>query len=268
MVLVLSWLPLSPAGHAYLGLVLGVLAGTIGLPIPEEVPLLTAGVLAALGVIDLPTAIVVGVLVCFFGDLAVFATGRKIGFHLEGHPRIARVVRGRYFRRARALYVERGPWTLFIARMLPGVKTPFLFTAGAMRMPWKSFLAFDLGSVLLLVPSLVLIGYHSSWSLARLTKVVGELGLLAAAGFVLALALAAAIYVARRRRRLARLRARRANASASRLYRLDGGARQAPDAELRRSRAVSGRPRPSLPATPRKSVDRTDRPAAERGAVP
>ncbi|GAB4224288.1 MAG: hypothetical protein Kow0062_25820 [Acidobacteriota bacterium] len=213
MPLVLSWLPLSPAGHAYLGLVLGVMAGTVGIPIPEEVPLLTAGVLAALGVIDLRIAIAVGIVTCFVGDLAVFATGRRIGFHLEGHPRIARVVRGRGFRRARRLYVDHGPWTLFIARMLPGVKTPFLFTAGAMRMPWRRFLAFDLGSVLVLVPTLVLVGYHSSWSLAQLTRVIGEVGLLAAALFVLALGGVIAAYAIRRRRRLARLRARRAAAT-------------------------------------------------------
>lgn len=197
----LALLSLTPAGHAYLALMLGIWAATVGVPVPEEVPLLTAGVLAAVGVIKLPWAIAAGATACFTGDVVVFIVGRRIGGHLSEHPYLNRVMRGKHVLRAQQLYVKRGPWTLFIARLLPGLKMPFLFTAGALRMSWRRFIFFDLASVCVLVPALVLAGYHSSASLGQLQKIVRDIGLLGVVLAVLLIAALVAIYLIRRRRR-------------------------------------------------------------------
>ncbi len=197
----LALLPLSPAGHAYLALMLGIWAASLGVPVPEEVPLLTAGLLAAVGVIELRWAILAGAVACFTGDLFVYMVGRRVGNHLSEHRFLSRMIRGRYVQRAQDLYVRRGPWTLFFARLLPGLKMPFLFTAGALRMSWRRFLFFDLASVLVLVPLLVFLGYHSSASLAQLQRWVRDAGLLGAALAVLAAAVVVGAYLVRRRRR-------------------------------------------------------------------
>ncbi len=194
---------LSSAAKAYLALFLGIWAATLGVPIPEEVPLLTAGVLAAMGVISIPGAIVVGMLACFSGDLFVYGIGRRIGSHMEDHPRIRKMLRGRHLRKARYLYVNRGPWTLFFARLMPGLKMPFLFTAGALRMPWRRFLLYDIASICLLVPGLVFLAYHSSMSAAQLTEIVRKFGAIAVPVFLglLALLILAWVLVRRQRRR-------------------------------------------------------------------
>jgi membrane protein DedA with SNARE-associated domain len=196
-------LPISPAAKAYLALVLGIWAASAGVPIPEEVPLLTGGVLAALGIVDLWAVIAIGLAACFTGDLAVYVLGRRIGIHLDGHRWLSRLMRGRALRRARVLYVKRGPWALFIARWLPGLKMPFLFTAGALRMPWRRFLAYDIASISVLVPSVVLIAYHSSFTVSQLQHIFRNIGVVGTVGFLLAIGLGVFWWRLRRQRRLA-----------------------------------------------------------------
>lgn len=205
----LGMLPISPAAKAYLALVLGIWAATAGVPIPEEVPLLTGGVLAALGIVDLWAVIAIGLAACFTGDLFVYTLGRRIGMHLDGHRWLSRLMRGRALRRARVLYVKRGPWALFIARWLPGLKMPFLFTAGALRMPWRRFLFYDIASIGVLVPTVVLVAYHSSFTVAQLRHVLHHIGLFGSLGFVAAMGLGLVWWRLRRRRRAAGTMARR-----------------------------------------------------------
>ncbi len=181
-------------------ILLVIWGSSLGLPVPEEVPLLTAGVLASQGTIDVGWAIVVGLLACLSGDLFIYAVGRKVGPRLEEHRFLRRLVRSRHLERARSLYVKRGPWALCIARLLPGLKMPFLFTAGALRMPFRRFLAYDLLSVLVLIPGLVLIGYHSSRSMPEILALFRRAGM---TGLVLAglgVAVIVALALIRRRR--------------------------------------------------------------------
>ncbi len=204
----LGSLPLSAAAHGYLALLLGIWAASVGVPIPEEIPLLSAGILAALGIIEIPEAIAVGLFACVTGDLLVYGLGRRIGSHLNEHPYLRRIMRGRYLLRARHLYVRRGPWTLLVARLLPGLKMPFIFTAGALRMPFQRFLLYDVLSVSVLVPSLVLVAYHSSLSVAQLDRLFVDVSLVAVPAFLLVLGLLVGLYAWRRRRFVARRHAR------------------------------------------------------------
>ncbi len=197
----------GPEVHAILVIVLGVWAGTLGLPVPEEIPLLTAGIMAAVGILPLHVAILVGIAACFSADVTVFAFGRRVGHGLQRHPRVRRFMRGRYLLRARHLYLHRGRFTMFVARLVPGLKMPYLLTAGAFHMPWPLFLARDILTLFLLVPALVLLSYSSSLSLAQLALLVRHWGLVTglafAAGLVIWLWLSRG---ARRRRAIWRAR--------------------------------------------------------------
>lgn len=200
----LGLLPISAAAKAYLALVLTIWAASAGLPVPEEVPLLTIGVLAALGVVDLWGAIAVALFACLSGDILVFVLGRRIGSHLNEHRYLRRIMRGRALLRARYMYVRRGPWALFFARWLPGLKMPFLFTAGALRMPWKRFLIYDIASISILVPTIVLVAYHSSFSLPQLQHLVHEVGILGTIVFLVFAGVLVAAWSIRYNRRRAR----------------------------------------------------------------
>ncbi len=172
--------------------------------------MITAGLLAAFGVVDIFWAIVIGTSLVVVGDLAVFVLGHGLARHLHTHPRLRRLMRTRTMARARHLYVHRGPWTLSIARLIPGLKTPFVLTAGMLRMSWPKFLLFDLVSAIVIAPAIVLAAYYSSISLAQLEGAVRGAAPAAIPVFLLLLAgLATAWHLKRRhrqRRRAGRLR--------------------------------------------------------------
>lgn len=174
----------GPDLQAVLAILFGIWGGTLGLPWPEEIPLLTAGIAAAMGVLPLPWAIAVGFFACFTADLGVFWFGRRVGNRLHSYPRLRRILRGRYLLRARHLY-KRGRIKMFVARLIPGLKTPFLFTAGAVGMPPVRFIVFDLVVLALLVPSMVLLAFGSGRSLAQLGPLVHRAAIWVALGALL-----------------------------------------------------------------------------------
>jgi membrane protein DedA with SNARE-associated domain len=96
------------------------------------------------------------------GDLLPFVLGRVFG------PRLLRLrwmrilvnkqrlaMFDRWFRR-------RGDAVILIARFLVGLRVVAFFTAGTMKMPWRRFLLLDGLGILLIVPLLTWLGYHSA----------------------------------------------------------------------------------------------------------
>ena len=67
------------AASPYAGLYLALGLGGMGFPIPEEVPVLTAGVLAHKGVVRWWLALLVCVAGVATGDLVLYMTGRRWG---------------------------------------------------------------------------------------------------------------------------------------------------------------------------------------------
>lgn len=128
---------------SYGGLLLVLLLGSIGLPIPEEVPIVTAGVLSHYGVmrwwLALPT-VIVGV---FTGDIFLYWVGRRYGVGVLDHPLIGRLVdRGR-LERVEVAYRRRGALIVFLARHIIGVRAAAFVGAGIVRLPFWKFLLAD-----------------------------------------------------------------------------------------------------------------------------
>src|SRR5262245_29716467 len=63
----------------YAGIVLAVLLGNIGLPLPEETTLAVAGYAAARGELHLPTLLAVSVISAVVGDNIGYWVGRRYG---------------------------------------------------------------------------------------------------------------------------------------------------------------------------------------------
>ncbi|HJZ86348.1 MAG TPA: DedA family protein [Polyangia bacterium] len=119
------------------GILGALVAGGLGLPIPEELPLLAAG--ASAWRREHPLALLVATCLCGLvaGDSILYWIGRRFG------PRLAR-----WWRRERSERIERhfarhGAKMLLLARFAPGARSAFLVGAGAARMPFGRFLVYD-----------------------------------------------------------------------------------------------------------------------------
>jgi membrane protein DedA with SNARE-associated domain len=149
-----------------------VLCG-VGLPMPEDVVLVTGGVLAWLASNEqsvsmqtmirdprLWSMIVVGYLGIIGGDSATFWAGRLYGSHIAEHRMLRRVVTPQKRERVEALLRRWGTVAVLIARFLPGLRAPTYFMTGHARLPYWRFLLLDSVAALASAPIWVCLGYY------------------------------------------------------------------------------------------------------------
>ena len=143
----------------YVGLFLALLAGSLGIPIPEEPVILAGGVLAHAQVIHwwlgLPVCIV-GVL---SGDVVLYWVGHHWGEQVLGWGLVRRVLTPERARVLADRYHRHGVKVVFAARHVVGLRAPAFLMAGTVRLPFAKFLAVDAGSALIGVPTSFGIAY-------------------------------------------------------------------------------------------------------------
>jgi membrane protein DedA with SNARE-associated domain len=137
---------------SYGAIILILLLCGLGLPLPEEVPILASGVLAGMGHMHAWPALIALMVGVMLGDSAMFLLGRRWGSHLFEH-RFARrmLTRERQARIAEA-FAKYGALVIFVARFLPGLRAPLFLTAGSMRVKFITFFTMDGLAALLSVP--------------------------------------------------------------------------------------------------------------------
>lgn len=138
-------------------LALLVLCG-MGLPMPEDVILIAAGVLTA---VQGGSWIYVSILMyggVIAGDSLMFGIGRRYGGRLLAAKWMQRWVSQEKQQRISRLLERFGATAFFVARFMPGLRAPFFCTAGAMRARYSQFLLFDGLAALVSVPVFVWLG--------------------------------------------------------------------------------------------------------------
>ena len=173
------------AHFIYAGLFLILFIAGVGLPIPEEITLITAGFLVYLEIIQFyPTLITIfiGVL---FGDLVVYSIGRKWGQGILTHRFLRRFFYESRLERVRQFFREHGNKTIFIARFISGLRVAAFLAAGSMGMKPSRVLMYDFLAALFYVPLLILLGYYFGGKIHLLTDVVSRIDLLIKIGLIL-----------------------------------------------------------------------------------
>ena len=149
--------PLSLWGPFILLLLCG-----LGLPMPEDIVLIAAGML---GVIDghswikISAFMYAGVLL---GDTMIFFAGQRYGTRLLGTAWFQRIFPPTKQARVEELFAKHGTTGLFIGRFLPGLRAPIFFSAGSLKVSLVKFLLMDGLAALVSVPVFVWLG-HWLW---------------------------------------------------------------------------------------------------------
>jgi membrane protein DedA with SNARE-associated domain len=141
---------------------LSLILGGFGLPIPEDIPLIVAGVVAANGAVPLSTIAATCYIGVLLADLMIYGVGYKFGPRLLSYgthspflpsvtpERVDRVRNG--LRRKRFMYI-------FLGRHLFPLRSVTFLTAGALRIPFLEFLLSDIIAALISVGIMVGLGY-------------------------------------------------------------------------------------------------------------
>ncbi len=181
-------------------LIFGVLiACGLGVPLPEDISLITGGFLAYLGAADLRIMMAVGFVGILGGDTLIFFAGRRIGTQVgRSTGFFSRVVTPEKRAKVVELFAGHGEKIVMVARFLPGVRAVTYFTAGSARMKYLRFILWDGIAALGSAPLFVYLGYRFGDELERLIRAIRRGESAAIAGVVIAVL---AFFIFRRVRR-------------------------------------------------------------------
>lgn len=131
---------------SYLGIVLLLTLAGAGLPIPEEVPVVAAGVLSSPSVARLDPLLAFAACLAgaIIGDSVMYGIGRFLGkTYLRDHPWFGRLLHADRERQMESLVRQNGLKMFLLARFLVGVRSPIYLAAGVLRIPYRRFLLVD-----------------------------------------------------------------------------------------------------------------------------
>lgn len=148
------------ATTTYLAIVGVLFICGVGIPIPEDITLISAGVLASMETISLSGAIIS----CFFGvllgDALLFNLGRRYGHRAFQLPLLRKVFTPDRIAAAQQRIHGNSKFICFIARFLPGLRAPIYLTAGVMGVRPVTFYLLDGSAALISVPVWVVGGWY------------------------------------------------------------------------------------------------------------
>lgn len=157
-----------------------ILLSGFGLPIPEDIPLILAGYLGYHGYADPWVLFPLTFLAIVGADVMVFVLGRRYGHHIPKLPLMRRFLTEKRLAKAERLLHDHGGKFMFVARFLPGLRAPAIFTAGNFKIPYWKFLLYDGGAAMLSVPLILGLAYYFADSLehVRVWIANGEKGVI------------------------------------------------------------------------------------------
>ncbi|ENW3340760.1 DedA family protein [Neisseria gonorrhoeae] len=162
-----------------------------GVPIPEDLTLVTGGVISGMGYTNPHIMFAVGMLGVLAGDGVMFAAGRIWGQKILKFKPIARIMTPKRYAQVQEKFDKYGNWVLFVARFLPGLRTAVFVTAGISRkVSYLRFLIMDGLAALISVPVWIYLGEYGAhnidWLMAKMHSL--QSGIFIALGVLAALA--------------------------------------------------------------------------------
>lgn len=198
--------------NGYLAVFVVLMVCGFGVPIPEDITLVAGGIISGLGYANVHVMCAVGIAGVLTGDSLMFLVGRHFGTRALRLRWVAMLLTPARYAKVQAKFSRYGSRLMFVARFLPGLRSPIFLTAGMSgRISFAHFLLLDGLAALISVPIWVYLGHYGAlnheWLLLWLKR--GKLGFTIVLGVLLLLVV---WYLQRRfsrRRELLRLRQER-----------------------------------------------------------
>lgn len=146
-----------------------------GLPVPEDITLVSGGVISGLDLANPHTMCVVGLAGVLIGDSTMFLAGRIFGYRIQRIRTFRKILSPRRFSHIQRQFKKYGLSLLFVARFLPGLRSPIFLVAGmSRRISYITFILMDGIAALISVPVWVYLGYFFADNLDLLMEYVKD----------------------------------------------------------------------------------------------
>lgn len=176
---------------AYGGLVAVLLAAGLGVPIPEDIPLMLGGILSARGITSAYLIFAFAYFAILAGDYIIFSMGRRLGPAALQKPWAQKLLTHKRQRVLRRHFLKYGPLTIVAARHMAGLRAPCFLMAGVAGMSPLKFLLADGFGACLSVPLFIWLGYKFGENLDAILAYMDE----AKAGILIAAAVAVVVFL-------------------------------------------------------------------------
>lgn len=177
----------------YPALFLVFVIASLGVPIPEDLPLILAGVLLHQKPesYDWAPTFLVSLAGIMSGDMVLYSAGRRWGRDVFAHKSVSWLITPERLERMTEQFHRHGAWMCFFGRLFMGVRAVMCLTAGVTRFPFWKFLLADMCGAMLSIPVFLGLGYFFANSLPTLSRYLGNaravlvIALIAVAGLFL-----------------------------------------------------------------------------------
>jgi len=142
----------------------------LGLPLPEDIPLLLAGYFVANGKMHLVIACVLAWLGIIGGDCVLYHFGRKYGLNITKVPFIGKHVTQERILRAEQLFERWGIWVVAVGRLVAGIRGAMVVAAGTIRFNFIKFVIADGLAALVSGGMFVALGYWAGKKLGSISE--------------------------------------------------------------------------------------------------
>jgi membrane-associated protein len=148
----------------------------LGLIVPGDLILALGGVYASQKKMDLTAVIAVGSAAAICGESVGFWLGRKFGVRLLRHLPFFGGWLSRVIDESKDYFRKHGGKTVAIGRYATAAGAFIPFTAGAGKMSYLRFLAFDIPAIIVWATGITIFGYYFGRNLSFIDKVLSRFG--------------------------------------------------------------------------------------------
>lgn len=172
---IIDFFSVSSGIPVYLLVFLILLACGFGLPVPEDITLIAAGVAAYYGNVSVLGMILVAISGVLIGDSTIFFLGHKYGVKLTKKWPFSRVLTPDRLNSVRQSLHRHGNKLIFAARFMPGLRAPIYFSSGSLQLPFRIFLFYDGMAAMISVPAIIYAVYYFGDTLDYVVKMIKDI---------------------------------------------------------------------------------------------
>lgn len=167
----MDWLVQYIEQFQYLAIAFVLFIAGLGVPIPEDIPLIYGGYMSGQGKMNVYIHFVVCMVFIIIGDVCLYLIGRRIARSGadgsaevltvdEAPSRLKKLLTPERKAQVTSYFERYGSWTVFFGRFIAGVRGAVFLTAGLTGFPLYRFILLDALAAFISVPVWIAIGYE------------------------------------------------------------------------------------------------------------
>ncbi len=145
--------------YGYIAVALSVFVESMGFPFPGEFLIVSGGIAASLGVLDLELVIIFTVIFAFLGYNTGYVLGRLFGDKVLNKIKRFKMFHPDRINKMKSFYFKWGYKAIFIGRFLPVFRTYMSLLSGIFKAPYHVFAVYNFLGTAAWVSTFTFLGY-------------------------------------------------------------------------------------------------------------